>query len=43
MMSQIPLKTVEETVKGLLNEIDNATREKTGGMFVNYDGTHREW
>jgi len=43
MMKHIPLKTVEEVIKGLLHEIDNATREKTSGTFVNFDGTIKEW
>jgi len=37
------LITVEDSVKGLLNEIDNSTREKTGGTFMNYDGGNWKW
>jgi len=43
MMKHMPLITVEESVKGLLTEIDNSTREKTGGTFVNYDGGNWNW
>ena len=43
MMKHVKLNTVEDVVKDILNEIDNATREKTGGTFVNFDGTRKEW
>jgi len=43
LMKQITLITVEESVNGLLKEIDNSTREKTGGTFLNYDGTKFNW
>jgi hypothetical protein len=42
MMKTIPLKTVEETVTGLLNVIDKGTREKEGGAFISYDGRRLE-
>lgn len=35
---QYPQKTVEETVAGMLSQIDSATREKEGGQFVKWDG-----
>ena len=38
-----PAKSVEETVKYLLTQIDNATRENSGGEFVNFDGGRRRW
>jgi len=38
-----PVMPVEKTIKGLLAEIDNATREKSGGQFVNFDGVRRKW
>jgi len=38
-----PVITVEESVKSLLNVIDNSTREKTGGTFMNYDGGNCKW
>ncbi|KIM82342.1 hypothetical protein PILCRDRAFT_820730 [Piloderma croceum F 1598] len=43
MMKNIPVISVEDSVKGLLNQIDNSSREKTGGMFMNYDGRIRNW
>ena len=38
-----PVMPVEKSIKGLLTEIDNATREKSGGQFVNFDGVRRKW
>jgi len=38
-----PAKSVEETIKYLLTQIDNATRENSGGEFVNFDGGRRRW
>ena len=43
MMKNSPVISVEDSVKGLLNQIDNSSREKTGGMFMNYDGRIRNW
>ena len=43
LMKQITIITVEESVNGLLKEIDNSTREKTGGTFLNYDGAIFNW
>lgn len=43
MMKNIPVISVDDSVKGLLNQIDNSAREKTGGMFMNYDGRIRNW
>lgn len=43
MMKNIPVISVDDSVKGLLNQIDNSSREKTGGMFMNYDGRIRNW
>jgi hypothetical protein len=42
-MKSRPVITVEECVKSLLNVIDNSTREKTGGTFMNYDGGNWKW
>ena len=33
-----PMKSVEETVAGLLVQTDKAAREKEGGGFVKWDG-----
>jgi len=35
--------TVEESVSGLVNVIDSATRESTSGKFMVYDGTVSTW
>jgi len=35
--------TVEESVSGLLDKIDNATREKTSGTFQSFDGYEWKW
>jgi len=35
--------TVKESVDGIVSKIDNATREKTSGTFVSYDGEHVNW
>ncbi|KIM82343.1 hypothetical protein PILCRDRAFT_88746 [Piloderma croceum F 1598] len=37
LMKSRPVITVEESVKSLLNVIDNSTREKTGGLFRGID------
>lgn len=39
-MTPIP---VEDSVNGMLNIIDGATRESLGGEFVNFDGTKFTW
>ncbi|EIN06094.1 NAD(P)-binding protein [Punctularia strigosozonata HHB-11173 SS5] len=39
----IPVKTVDETARLLLNVIDNATRENEGGQFMNFDGAKNPW
>jgi len=38
-----PPMTLEESVKGVLAQIDGATRETTSGLFVSYDGTAIKW
>lgn len=35
--------SVEECVSGMIDKIDNATREKTSGKFMSYDGQHINW
>ncbi|KAE8442836.1 hypothetical protein EG329_002808 [Mollisiaceae sp. DMI_Dod_QoI] len=37
------LGSVEEGVRGLVERIDGATREKTGGEFVSWDGSALDW
>jgi len=37
------LVSVEEGVKGLVEKIDGATREETGGKFVSWDGSALAW
>lgn len=38
-----PLMTVEESVDGLLKEIDSGTRESIGGQFASYTGAKLNW
>ena len=42
-IKKVPVMSVEECVAGLLPVIDNGTREKSGGMFINYDGGICTW
>ena len=42
MKGMTPIK-VEDSVNGMLNIIDGATRESLGGEFVNFDGTKFTW
>lgn len=37
------LSDVEEATKGLVEQIDGATREKSGGEFVVFDGSTHVW
>ena len=41
MMKNISAVSVDDNVKGLLNQIDNSSHEKTGAVFMNYDGKIR--
>jgi len=41
-MEQAPL-TLDESVTGLMDKIDNATREKSSGTFQSYDGMEIPW
>ena len=34
---------IAESVDGIVDKIDSATREKTSGTFVSYDGTKYPW
>jgi norsolorinic acid ketoreductase len=34
---------VEDGVKGIVNVIDNATREKTSGKFMSYEAKELPW
>jgi norsolorinic acid ketoreductase len=34
---------LEESVNGLLAQVDSVTKEKTSGTFVSYDGTPIAW
>jgi norsolorinic acid ketoreductase len=34
---------LEEGVKGIINEIDTATKETTSGKFASYDGRTLTW
>ncbi|KAH7411191.1 hypothetical protein BKA64DRAFT_772647 [Cadophora sp. MPI-SDFR-AT-0126] len=38
-----PPMTVEESAKGVLEQIDNATKATTSGSFLSYDGTILPW
>jgi len=35
--------TLEDSIKGLTNSIDNSTREKVGGVFESFDGKIYSW
>lgn len=37
------LITVEDSVNGMLKEIDNGTRESIGGQFASYTGEKVNW
>ncbi|RDW62187.1 hypothetical protein BP6252_11620 [Coleophoma cylindrospora] len=41
-VNEVPV-TVEQSVRGLLHVIDTASREKTSGKFVGYDGAEVPW
>ncbi|KAI9733425.1 MAG: hypothetical protein M1834_003509 [Cirrosporium novae-zelandiae] len=41
-MSEAPV-TVQDGVNGVIDKIDNATREKTSGTFVTWDGEQLGW
>ena len=41
-MEQAPVK-VEDSVAGLLEKVDGATREKTSGTFQSYDDMKFNW
>ncbi|KUJ16513.1 NAD(P)-binding protein [Mollisia scopiformis] len=38
-----PPMTMEESVEGILKQIDNATKQTTSGSFVSYDGSNIQW
>ncbi|KII88976.1 hypothetical protein PLICRDRAFT_109225 [Plicaturopsis crispa FD-325 SS-3] len=40
---KMPFITVAESTAGILEVIDKATREETGGAFIGYDGTKQPW
>jgi norsolorinic acid ketoreductase len=40
---QIGAITVDQSVAGLLKTLDGASREKNGGVFMNYDGSVLPW
>jgi norsolorinic acid ketoreductase len=35
--------TLETSVDGMVDKIDNATREQTSGKFISYDGNNYPW
>ncbi|KII87099.1 hypothetical protein PLICRDRAFT_176889 [Plicaturopsis crispa FD-325 SS-3] len=41
--ANFPQVPIEESINGLLARIDEATREKTGGTFLSYDGEAIAW
>jgi hypothetical protein len=43
LLKNHPVMSVVDSVKGLLNEIDNSTRETCGGQFVTVDGARLNW
>ena len=42
-MKNLPLLTPDKSATSVLDLVDNSTREKDGGKFLNYDGTAFEW
>ena len=41
-MTEAPVE-VEDGVKGIVSQIDKATREDTSGKFVSFDGAEPSW
>ena len=37
-LKAIPMSSAEEASRGVLKQIDEATREKGSGQFLNFDG-----
>ena len=35
--------TLKDCVDGMIDKIDSATREKTSGTYVSFDGKHINW
>ncbi len=35
--------TIQESVDGVVDKIDNATREETSGKFISFDGKKYPW
>ncbi|KII91994.1 hypothetical protein PLICRDRAFT_154202 [Plicaturopsis crispa FD-325 SS-3] len=42
-LGSMPSISVEESVKGIIARVDEATREETGGTFIGYDGAKYPW
>ena len=40
---EIAPMSVEDGVKGIIKQIDNATREETSGTFVTFNGEPLAW
>lgn len=43
LLEQFPPQTPQEAAKLLIDLIDKATRETSGGEFINVDGTKLPW
>jgi len=43
VLATVPLITVEESASGILKVVDESSREKDGGKYLNYDGTISGW
>ena len=43
LLEKVTLQTPEEAAKALLKLIDESTRNKDGGEFINVDGTKIQW
>ena len=41
-LSEAPT-TIQESVDGIVDKIDNATRAETSGTFVSFDGVKHPW
>jgi len=42
-LKMLTMISVEDSVAGLLHEIDNGTRETRGGQFVDFNGVRLKW
>lgn len=43
LIRSMSLMTTEQSARGILDIVENSTREKDGGTFINVDGTRWDW